>query len=700
MKNDLAPHCLGLISAGVTLARNAYGLRTNGFASLASRSLAAVARVLTVLWLGSALAAGQSWDKWKPIEADLSSPRVEKDADAEALFWEVWVQDHWDGHTLNNIRLNSIRVKIFNERGREAQSKVDITYGKRTRVSDIAGRTIKKDRTIIELKKDGIFERTIAKASGVKVTAKSFVLPNVEPGDMIEYRWRETSTESSANYMRLNFQREIPIHLVKYYIKPLTSDQFPYQMRMSTFQGERTPLQRELNEFWSTSMSNMPAFREEPYMPPEASVRTWMLIYYSEDKKLDAQKYWKEHGKDVYKNARSRMKANDEVQSKTAALTSGASDPDSKLARLFDFCRTQIKNIYDDASGITADDRSKLKDNKSPADTLKTGKGDGMDINYLFAAMATAAGFDARMAAMPDRSDMYFVPGFVDSYFLPSQSVAVKIGEKWRFFDPASRFVPFGMLRWQEEGVPALVSDPKDPVFVTTDLAAPGKSARRRTASFRLAEDGTLEGDVKVESIGHLAAAAKELNDAKSANEREEELKENLRSRLSTAEVSNVVLEDASDPLKPHVISYRVKIPGYAVRTGRRLFLQPGYFQRGLSPYFSTSTRKHDIQFDYPWSESDSVTFELPEGFALDNADAPAKIPGEVAGYNVQMTITPDQRTLTYKRDFFVGGKETLFFPANMYPQVKAVFDMVHQGDNHTITLKIGEGAQSSKAGN
>lgn len=659
---------------------------------------AKVCIILLLLLPNSAVA--QEWDKWRPIEAEilaLKTPTVEKDADAEAIFWEVRVHDQWDGYTLNNILLHYIRIKIFNERGRDAQTKIDLAYNNKSRVSDIAGRTLKANGSIVELKKDGIFERTIAKASGVKVKAKSFVLPSVEPGDVIEYRWREIRSENSANYMRLHFQRDIPIQLVKYYIKPLSSELIPYQMRTATFHGKNTPFKQEINGFWSTTMSNMPAFREEAYMPPEAEVRAWMLIYYTEDKKLDAEKYWKEHGKDVYKKTRSQMKANDDVQKKAASLIGSASEPEAKLALLFDFCRTQIKNIYDDASGITADDRVKLKENKSASDTLKSGKGDGGDINYLFGALATAAGFEARIALLPDRGDTFFDPRFADSYFLRSRSVAVKVGEKWQFFDPASRFVPMGMLRWQEEGVAALVSDAKDPIFVTTELSEPSKSARKRTASFRLTEDGTLEGDVQVESTGHFAASFKEVNDAKSTSQREEELRENIKERLSTAELSNIVMEDATDPLKPYTISYHIRVSGYAVRTGKRLFLQPAYFQRGFAPYFSTASRKHDIYFDYPWSEKDSIRFELPEGFVLDNGDAPGGIPGDIGRYEVKMSLVNGQRILTFDRTFHFGGKGTIFLPVSSYSQLKSFFDGVHQGDSHTITLKMNDGIQTSK---
>src|SRR5260370_25273294 len=99
-----------------------------------------------------------------------------------------------------------------------------------------------------------------------------------------------------------------------------------------------------------------------------------------------------------------------------------------------------------------------------------------------FAALASAAGFDARMTRLADRSDHFFNPSIVDSYFLRSYNVAVQIDGKWQFFDPASTYVPYGMLRWQEEGLKALVSDNKEPEFVDTPLSGPEKSVAKRSA--------------------------------------------------------------------------------------------------------------------------------------------------------------------------------------------------------------------------
>src|SRR6185437_9513993 len=138
------------------------------------------------------------WRAVDPAELALKTSIVEKDADAEALFWEVRLDDSQpEEFSLRHY----IRIKIYTERGKESQSKVDIPYLGRTEIKDIAARVIKPDGSIVELKKTDIFERTIVKVSGAKLKAKSFALPGVEPGAIIEYRWREVIPNGSANHL-------------------------------------------------------------------------------------------------------------------------------------------------------------------------------------------------------------------------------------------------------------------------------------------------------------------------------------------------------------------------------------------------------------------------------------------------------------------------------------------------------------------
>ena len=81
-----------------------------------------------------------------------------------------------------------------------------------------------------------------------------------------------------------------------------------------------------------------------------------------------------------------------------------------------------------------------------------------------------------------------------------------------------------------------------------------------------------------------------------------------------------------TDQFKPFTYAFHIKISNYAQRTGKRIFIQPSFFQNNKHPMFAASERKYPVYFHYPWAEQDDVEIELPAGYALDNAEAPEPI--------------------------------------------------------------------------
>jgi hypothetical protein len=622
-------------------------------------------------------------DDWLPVDpADLAlkAPIVEPDADAEALFWDIRVDD---GGTNDLVLSHYVRIKIFTELGREKRSKIDIPYLNRTKIKDVAARTIKPDGSIVELAKDDIIEKTMVKVSGVKLKTKTFAFPATQVGDIIEYRWKEVISNSSAQNMRLQFQRDIPVQAVRYRIKPAKIG----ALDVRQFNMDRPEFVKEKNGFYSTIVTKMPAFHDEPMMPPEENVRSWAMIRYQNIWTLLSG--YPMLASQVYFGFQPFLKVDDEVKRKAAEITAGATTPDEKLDKLFAFCRTNIKNTdSQDSGGLSDEELEKLKDNKKPADTLKRGVGSAMDVDLLFAALANASGLEARIALLPDRGKRFFDRSIMIPGALRPSNIAVKVGDSWKFFNPGLQYITPGMLRWQEEGVDALIANDRH-AWVMTPISPPEKSKEKRTANFKLDENGTLEGDVTVEYTGHLAVERKTLNDDDSPVQREENLKEAVKGRLSSAELSNISIENVTDPAKPFVYKYHLRVPEYAQRTGKRLFIQPGFFHKGIAPLFAASKRKYPIYFHFPWSEEDNVTFELPKGFVLDNADRPAPInAGATCKYNVNIGVTKDGTTLVYRRTFLFGGDYSILFDAQNYSQIKLLFDEIHKADNHLITIK------------
>ena len=632
------------------------------------------------------------WPPLNPADLALKTPKIEPDADAEGLLWDVHVSTTRKGTTIDTSYVNYLRVKIFNDRGRDKFTTVDISFSKSENISDIAGRTIRPNGEIVELKKDAVFERVLTRAGGVKEKVKSFAMPAVESGGIVEYRWRKTITTESfvPRYFRLDFQREIPVREVTYHVKPLDrSFGFNYSMRSQSWHLKSTPFVLEgVTGFYVTTATDIPAFKEEPDMPAEGDVRPWMLLYYSEALNLQPEKYWESVGKKEYAGYKSRIKVSDEIRSAAAEIVSGAGgqNEEEKLRKLFDYVRKEFRNTGYESEAAQHDP---LKENRTTADTFRQKAGSSSEITLLFIALAESQGFDARLVELSSRTFGMFQKSFPDDYFLVRRDVAVKVNGQWMFCNPGNPLLPFGMLNWEEEGQTALITDPKQPLMVLTPIAEPAASLSTRRGTFKLAEDGSLEGDVFQEYTGHALISRKLRYQKQSPEEREEAVRQTVKARFAGAEVTAIKLEGVSDNLQTLKISYHVKIEAYAQRTGKRLFLKCSYFNHDLKPRFSTNDRKYPVFFDHTWSEKDTITYELPAGYSLEKAEAPQSFRGgDVAEEIVHMSINNRTHVLTFERSFVFGTGGSIGFPTTAYQNLKVVFDRFQEMDDHTLIVK------------
>ena len=661
-----------------------------------------------LLW-GAASLAAADWQAVTKDELAETKPRIDPKAGAEALLWEVRVEDvdqrayaiqliqpslvanlppSAPQATLMTVLDNYLRIKVYNNAGRDNVSTIEIPYSGNNKILDIAGRTIQPDGKILELSKDAVFDGN-SEFGTATVKSKKFAMPGVVPGSIIEYRWREVRPYIAGfQVLPLQLRRpSLPVRLVRYYVKP--SDKMG-GLACQAFNADNTPFVKEQGGFFSTTVKDVRAFKFEPYMPPEDEVASWLLIYYTNNPQQTPQQFWLTRAANDYNNSRNGIyDVNKEVRKVAQELTSDVTSPEEKLAKLYDFSRLRIVNRY--GSFATVEQRTTAKDNHVPADTLNQKLGTISDIRNLFAGLAIAAGFDARPVAAPSRSRILsFNPAYPNGYFTTLAGIAVHVGEHWRLYDPASRYSPPSMLPWDRQGVFALIADPKNPVFVKTPLTAPSQSSIKSTGDFRLAEDGTLEGDAVIEYTG-LEGEAKKRSAENQSEEARQNAVRNLMRRLRTAEVSDIKVENATDPDKMFTYRFHVRVPNYAQVTGKRVVFAPGVFQQGLGAKFTANDRTQEIYFQYPWSESDSVTIELPPGYSLDNADMPNSYTIENTGkYEVHAEVRGGKQLL-YTRAFEFGDNGNIKFPVASYPSIKKIFDNVHNADLHTLAMKVAD---------
>ncbi len=630
-----------------------------------------------LVFLSVAAVPSRSQDKdWRPVTPDelrSKDPVVEAGADAEAIFWETWIDDTSDSSV---TMVHYVRVKIFTELGREKYSKFDIPFAKGLKIKDLAARVVKPDGTITEINKDDVFEREIVKASGLKIKTKSFAVPNIEPGVIVEYRYKEVFENSSASGLRVEFQRDIPVRNLTYYYKP-----FQGEPRYKWYNLEETKFVKDQKGYYRASRSNVPAFKQEPYMPPESMVRPWIRL------NSGRISIWGLLGKFGI----AQFLKKDAADLKVAALeiVSGASTDEEKIQKLYEYCQTQIANTTFDPT-MTDEMRQKLPEAKSPRDILKRKSGDSRYIDMLFGGFTSSLGMETRIAFVGDRTKMLSTTGNLDEEFLHPGAIAVKIDGHWKFYNPGSKFLPIGRLAWYEEDTAAEIVGDQNFAFIQTPKSDQVFSHSDRQGKFTLSEDGTLQGDVTIEMTGHPAIAYRMENYDEPPAKLESLLKEDVKRQISAAEVSAVSIENLMDPTKPLIQRYRIKVPNYAQKTGKRLFLQMGFFEYGKPAIFTSTERKYDIFFRYPWSVTDSIEIAYPKTFDLDNADRPALVsaPGNIATDDIGISLDQANSNLIYHRKFHFGGGGMVLFKAAVYNDLKVLFDEFYKADSHIITLK------------
>lgn len=637
-----------------------------------------------------------TWLPITPAEQQLKQAKVEPDAGAEVLQWRVHVVDELLGSNrdLQRVFYHYIRLKIFNEKGTEKAATIDLTYGDRLNIIEVAGRTVKPDGSIVELDKKAVYKRDIVRASGRTVKAVSFAMPGVEPGAIVEYRWKEAQDDNRIKYLRLNFQREFPVERVTYFIKPLPDDIIGgMRMYLNPFQCTTSPLKLENDGYNSTYVENVPAQRDEPYTPSEPNLAPWALVHYQEGDRRDPDKYWNDLGKKSYKELKDAARANDEIKSAAATATQSAKNDEEKTAALIEIVRQRVRSVFDDS--VTEAEREKFfksrpKDRlRTAPEILKSGLGTANEMNVVVAALAQQAGLEARPAMVADRNEQLFHPKYtVDDYYLDNIDLAVKVNGAWKVYDVSTRLLPPGMISWREEGVFALITDPKTSTFIQTPQSSPEASTESRTAKLTLTEEGTLEGDVEETYSGHRGEDFRLQIVRKSKAQQDQWLQDRVTRIFPDAKVTMVKLENVDDPVKPLRATYHLEAENFAQVTGKRILFQPNAFRRGQVSPFSASSRRSIIEFPYGWKEVDQVTLQLPMGWKLDNADNPGSFQfGKPGSYTMKMTISKSNE-LVLNRDLTFGSEGMINFGTESYPSLKKIFDEIQLRDRHTLSMK------------
>ncbi|HLP26308.1 MAG TPA: DUF3857 domain-containing protein [Acidobacteriota bacterium] len=627
---------------------------------------------------------GASWPPIDSAELAATTPTIDPDASVEVLARESTIDD---SDVYSTIADHYFRIKVFDKAGVDKLAKIEIPFDRNsTGVSGVEARTIKRDGTIVELKKSDVFEREVVKVGDVRRRVKSFAPPGLEPGAIVEYRYRIVA-ETRAVMFPLLFQADAPVRSVTYRFKPL--EMIPgLSLQVLYLNFPKKEMKPGRSGFYEFTAANLRPFKEEPMSAPAVHLASSVVLYYTFEPGKNPDVYWAGLSEQQFRETKSKAKATKAIVAQAQQLVAPTDSVEEKLRKLHDYCRTKIQNRSSDASGLTREQRRKLKANDDADDTLRNASGNNEEITTLFVALARGLGLDARLALANDRTMFVYFPHLPVPFAFRHRVGAVRVDGQWRFYDPGARYLPAGMIDWRYCDTSILIANEKGALIEPIKGASAERSFRHQAAQLALSDDGTLEGDVTLEFTGHFEAAEKNELDAASADKAEKHFLAALEPHLKGVEVTEVKIEHAAQPLEPLKVRFHVRVPEFAERTGSRLFIQPNIFRRGVKALFEAPKRATTIIFPHRYHETDEISIVLPEGAVLEAGSAPPGLDlGVIGQYGVDITWSPRTRTVHLERRFSFN---VLGYNAEKYATVKRIYEIMQERDDHTLTFRLG----------
>jgi len=582
-----------------------------------------------------------------------------------------------------NTEYNYVRIKILTEEGRK-YANIEIPYlRQQTTISNIRARTIHPDGTILNF--DGkSYDQMISKSKTQKVLAKTFTMPDVQVGSIVEYYFNYDLGDGYVYNSLWILSGELFTKKAAFSLKPY--DRFPVQWSWPAgLPDGASPAKQDADKVVRMTATNIPAFQTEDYMPPENELKYRVVFVYNDETFTQSEdNYWKSFGKKQYGRVEGFVSKRKAVEQAMPGIIAGSDTPETKLQKIYDRCQ-QFRNLsYETQKTGEEEKRDKLKASDNAEALWNSGYGSGSDITWLFLAMARAAGFEAWPALVANRADYFFNPKRMNSKELDANLVIVKVNGKELYFDPGARYTPYGLLPWPESGVQGRRLDKDGGSWIQTPLPPSSASLVKRKADLKLTEDGSLEGKVVVSYIGLEGQLLRlqERNEDKAARTThlEDLLKEYIPANAEVALKNKQDWAGANDPL---VAEYEVKIGGWASSAGKRALLPVGLFAAPEKHIFEHTKRIHPICFQFPFQRVDEVNIQLPAGWKV--ASVPREINQDSPAVQYMLKIDGSGNSVSFRR---MVRSDLLVVGADKYGALRNFYQFVRTGDDQQIVLQ------------
>jgi len=548
-------------------------------------------------------------------------------ADAVYLYREETTDDNLHYHAIY------ARIKVLTEKGKELAT-VRIPYERHSfKVSDIKGRTIHSDGTVIPLttKPSDLMD---VKTKDIQINTMVFTLPSVEVGSILEYKLQIRYDDNIVSSPDWDVQQPYFVHKAHYAFLPARDNGYVItnsrgealsRLMYSSTGGIGDKISRKINGSYELDLTDVPAIPSEDWMPPQNSVNWRMQFYYTQY--ASGGEFWLKEGNRWQKEADHFADPSRALRDAVAQIVAPTDTEDQKSRKIYaevmkldntDFTREKSKAELKN---------EKLKQIKNAEDVWKQKSGSSDEIALLYVALARAAGLHVFPMQVVNRTRAMFDPTLLSTSQLDDYIAVITVAGKEVYLDPGQKMCPYGLLHWKHTLAEGFRESDKGMAAGSAPAAPYTTNVTDRIADLTIDSSGNVKGSIRFVMRGQEALHWRQLTLRNDESEVKKEFNESIRRDLPEGVEADFNHFLGLSDYETNLMAM-VDVSGTLANvTGKRLFMPELFFASHAShPFLATDKRTTGIDVHFAQMNQDQVTYHIPAEFSIDAPPAPANI--------------------------------------------------------------------------
>lgn len=571
------------------------------------------------LSLASPLALQGQFQAPTKEELEMTSDPSAPGADAVYLYREEKTDDNLHYHS------EYVRIKVLTEKGKELAT-VRIPYERRSfKVTDIQGRTIHRDGTIVPLTAKPS-DLTDIKTKTYQVNSAVFTLPAVEVGSILEYRLQIRYEDDMVSSPTWEIQQPYFVHKAHYVFQPsrdldrITNSHGDLANHlMYAMVGSGAKMAHDVTGNYFLDVSDVPAVPRDDWMPPLNTFNWRAQFYYSGY--TSGGEFWQKEGKRWAKETDRFANPTKTLKAAVDGIVSPGDSDEQKARKIYEKVMALDNTDFTREKSGAERKSEKLKAIRDAQDVWTEKSGSADELALLYVAMARAAGLRVYPMQVVDRDRAVFDPTYLSLGQLDDYIAIVVLNGKEIYLDPGQKMCPFGLLHWKHNLAGGVRLTDNGTSGGNTPAGTYTTSVVKRIADLTIDDAGNVKGVVRLAMTGQEALHWRQLAIQNDPAEIAKRFNEAVRAHIPEgvqAEFDHFLgLEEYNANL---LATFHVS-GNIGSGTAKHFFLPGLFFEaHAAHPFVAQAKRTTLVDVHYPKLEQDEVVYHLPAGLAVETA--------------------------------------------------------------------------------